>query len=383
MVEVAGNHAPTPEPEPEARLAASSRAPRLRVLDGLRLVAALSVMAYHYTARTSNAWDGDVRAVWPGVGRLTQYGYLGVNLFFLISGFVILMTAWGRTVETFAVSRVTRLFPAYWVGVGLTALLLLVLWPQGKELEAWHAFTNLTMLQSAYEVPHVDGVYWTLWTELRFYLLMGLFVLVGITRRRIVAVCALWPMLGELASRTNQDLVGTLLVHDYAPYFAAGMALYLIYRDGHSWLAWGLVAWNWCLALPLAVTNMSVQNDATDRTGSVPATLALVTLAFVVVALCGSRWTRRVQWRWLSVAGALTYPLYLVHEYWGFWVISLTHEALGKWGAVAVAAAVTLTMAWLIHRLVERPLAPRMKTALTSALASLRARDELERGTAS
>ena len=90
-----------------------------------------------------------------------------------------------------------------------------------------------------------------------------------------------------------------------------------------------------------------------------PATLALVTLAFVVVALCGSRWTRRVQWRWLPVAGALTYPLYLVHEYWGFWLISLTHEALGKWSAVAVAAAVTLTMAWLIHRLVERPLAPR------------------------
>ena len=186
-----------------------------------------------------------------------------------------------------------------------------MLWPQGKPLEVWHAFTNLTMLQSAYDVPHVDGVYWTLWTELRFYLLMGLFVLVGVTRRRIVAVCALWPMLGELASRTNQDLVGTLLVHDYAPYFAAGMALYLIHRDGHSWLAWGLVAWNWCLALPLAVNTMAVQNDATDRTGSVPATLALVTLAFVVVGVCGSRWTGRVQWRWLSVAGALTYPLYL------------------------------------------------------------------------
>ena len=139
MVEVAANHAPSPEPEPPARFPATARAPRLRVLDGLRLVAALSVMAYHYTARTSNAWDGDVRAVWPGVGRLTQYGYLRVNLFFLISGFVILMTAWGRTVETFAVSRVTRLFPAYWVGVALTACCC---WCSGHRASRWRSGTR-------------------------------------------------------------------------------------------------------------------------------------------------------------------------------------------------------------------------------------------------
>ena len=57
--------------------------------------------------------------MWPGVGALTQYGYLGVNMFFVISGFVILMTAWGRTVETFAISRVTRLFPGLLVSVAL------------------------------------------------------------------------------------------------------------------------------------------------------------------------------------------------------------------------------------------------------------------------
>ncbi len=171
------------------------------------------------------------------------------------------MTAWGRTVETFAISRVTRLFPAYWVSVALTAVLLAGDLAAGQADRAWHAFTNLTMLQSAYHVPHVDGVYWTLWTELRFYLLIGIFVLVGITRRRIVAVCALWPMLGRggLADETR-TCSRTLLVHDYAPYFAAGMMLFLIYRDGHSWLSWGLVAWNWCLALPLAVADMSPRN---------------------------------------------------------------------------------------------------------------------------
>ena len=193
-------------------------------------------------------------------GTLTQYGYLGVNMFFIISGFVILMTAWGRTVEAFTISRVTRLFPAYAVSVALTAVLLIVVWPQGKHIEVRHAFTNLTMLQQGYRVPHVDGAYWTLWTELRFYLLIGVFVLIGIDRRRADGgLCPCGRSLARWPPRRSRIWSPTLLVHDYAPYFAAGMMLAWIQRHRHSWLSWGLVArgtgawlcrWRWQTSHP-------------------------------------------------------------------------------------------------------------------------------------
>ena len=341
-------------------------APRLRALDGLRLVAAFAVVVYHFTARKSSAWDRPVSDVWPHFGGFSQYGYLGVNLFFLISGFVILMTAWGRSLDNYAISRITRLFPAYWASVALTTALLF-LWPSGKDVSPWQAIANLTMFQSAYGIDHVDGVYWTLWTELRFYLLMGVFLLVGINRRRLIAVCALWPMLAALAANMDQALIANILVYDYAPYFAAGMGLYLIYKDGHTILSWGLVVLNWCLALTPAAKYSGGLMRLTGRAPSVEITLLVVTLSFVAVAVCGSRWATRIQWKWLSVAGALTYPLYLTHEYWGFWIISSTHQYVGDHLALIIALSGTGMISWLIHRWVERPLGPALRGWLTSA----------------
>jgi peptidoglycan/LPS O-acetylase OafA/YrhL len=342
--------------------------PRLRALDGLRLIAAAAVMIFHFTARASSAWGQPTKTVWPGLGAVTQYGNLGVNLFFIISGFVILMTAWGRGVDTYAVSRITRLFPAYWVSVLLTAGMLLVLW-RGKHVTPWMAITNLTMMQSSFGMPNIDGVYWTLWVELRFYLLMAAFLLIGITRRRLMAVCLVWPMIAAYAHTSNLPLVADLLIWENAPYFCAGMMLYLIKRDGHTFTSWLLVFYSW--AMTVGITARAFRTGVADLTGrerSLTVELAAITLAFVLVAVCSSSAAARIQWRWLTVAGAITYPLYLIHEWWGFYFIHVAHAALGKHLTLLLAVAATVTMAWCIHRLVERPVAPRLKTWLTRDL---------------
>ena len=177
---------------------ATGRDSRLGMLDLLRFGAALAVVAFHFTARDSPAWGGAVPGEVAGVGQWAAYGRLGVPLFFVISGFVILMSSWGRDVPSFVASRVGRLFPAYWVSVAVSAVLVLVLWPENPEFfgtdpSASDAILNLTMMQPAFEAPHMSGVYWTLWYEARFYLLIALLVLVGMTRTRILAFAALWP----------------------------------------------------------------------------------------------------------------------------------------------------------------------------------------------
>src|SRR4051794_500691 len=158
--------------------------PRLAALDALRFVAAAAVVLYHFTGRTSSVWGPEQGERLGGIGRWTGYGSLGPALFFVISGFVILMTAWGRSTAHVVASRVGRLYPAYWVAVLTTGALLLFLWPEGKHVTPHEVLVNLTMMQSAFGVDHVDGVYWTLWTELRFYLLLAVFSLLGITRSR-------------------------------------------------------------------------------------------------------------------------------------------------------------------------------------------------------
>lgn len=127
--------------------------PRLYALDGLRLLAAVGVVLYHFTARWSQVWGEEPGEVFPETGPAVIYGVLGPEQFFVISGFVILMTAWGRDVRHVIASRVARLYPAYWLALLATSVLLLFVWPAGKDISVVEALVNTTMLQEARRRP--------------------------------------------------------------------------------------------------------------------------------------------------------------------------------------------------------------------------------------
>jgi peptidoglycan/LPS O-acetylase OafA/YrhL len=345
------------------------RAPRLAVLDAVRFLAAAGVLLYHYTVRDSQAWGRPVAEVFGDVGAWVVYAALGPELFFVISGFVILMTAWGRTVANVAASRVARLYPAYWVCVLLTGALLLWIWPDGKSVTPAQVAINLTMLQSLVGVGNVDGVYWTLWTELRFYLLVVVLVAVGITRRRVVAFAALWPAAALVADAVGPGWLRTVLVAQYAPLFAAGMLLYVVHREGHTRTLWWLIAANTAAAVWLVVPDQLEQQARNTGQSPSPVVLGMLTVGCVaVVGLVALTRVARVDRWWLTAAGALTYPLYLLHEHWGWWVISHVHPALPPWAAVVVAAAFSLVLAAAVHHGVERRLAPRLRRGVQRGL---------------
>ena len=345
--------------------------PRLLLLDCLRLTAAMGVVLYHYTAFAgSEFWGVPAKEVFPRLSGITAYGALGVQLFFIISGFVILMSAYGRSVGQFAASRISRLFPAYWTAVILAAVLLLVISPGNLNTVSWaDAALNLTMLQQAVNVPSLDGVYWTLWVELLFYVTIALFLWRGMTERKLLAFIFLWPLLGMLSIQADAEMVQALLIPVYSPLFAVGMGIYLIHAYGHNLVRWLAVAVNVLLSChQTSVGFLPAMSHSTGQDLSL-GVMWLAILAFVaVVALITTTPLRHRGWKWMSVAGALTYPLYLVHEMWGWWIIRTVHHALGPWPSVALAAAFAVTLAWLIHRLIERRFASPFKKALSRGL---------------
>lgn len=360
-------------------------APRLRTLDGLRFLAAAGVLLYHFTARWSTAWGSEPVERFPVLGQVTSYFALGPELFFVISGFVILWTAWGRTVPGVVASRFARLMPTYWTALALTSLLLLVLWPGGKDITLAEVAVNATLLQEPLGVRHVDGVYWTLWAEVRFYLVIVLLVALGITRRRVIAFAVVWPAAGVVAELAGVDWLATLLVSRYAPLFAGGMLLYLIHRDGHARLLWLLVGANAALAVVHVVP--AQMRSLTRNTAFEPSPVLLAVLVLgcfgAVAALTLTR-LQRLDWPILTSAGALTYPLYLVHEHWGWWVIASVRDAVPTWAALGLATAVSLALAWLVHHGVEKRVSPAVRRAVEQALtrrparAAARAVAELE-----
>lgn len=351
-----------------ARLPSGVGVPRERfaLLDGLRLTAALAVLAFHFTARQTDAWTTPIAEQAPGVFDLTKYGVFGVDLFFVISGFVILMTAWQRPIQEFVASRISRLYPAYWTCVLLTTLVLLVdgaHWFRGSDV-----LINLSMLQEAFGVQHIDGVYWTLWVEMRFYALMALFILVGITERRLLAFAVCWPIVAAIAEKTHLDFLAYVLVWQHAALFAGGMIIYLIGRNGHSSLRW--LALGFVTLMAFATSTPEAAERILGTTGAgVPsvAAVAAVFLCFAAVAAVTLTPLRRIRWRWLTIAGALTYPLYLVHEQIG-WVVIRHSQQLGWIPAVLLATLTALSLAAAVHFLVERKTGKALRRALSRDL---------------
>ncbi|GAB7182550.1 acyltransferase [Kitasatospora sp. Ki12] len=360
---------------------APAKRPRLYALDGMRLFAALSVMSFHWTAYVGidGIWQGITpKQALPALNRVAAYGWLGVELFFVISGFVICMSCWGKRPGEFFISRVVRLYPGYWAGIALTTTVVLGLkqyarHTAGDGIDASTVLGNLTMLQTPLGMRHIDGVYWTLWVEMRFYLLFAIVVALGLTYRKVVAFCGIWTILAVLAPQAQIPLLTTMAMPNESPFFIAGIGMYLMYRFGQNLLLWGIVGFSWILALTRLTAIKEVYVSVLGHGLSWNVMAAVVTLAFLLVLGAALGAFNRIQWKWLTVAGALTFPLYLIHQEVGWTLIHfLLTQGLGVSAALVVALVSMLITAYLIHRAVERPGSKVLKNALDRSMATLR-----------
>ncbi|MFF3748043.1 acyltransferase family protein [Streptomyces kronopolitis] len=345
---------------------------RLAALDGLRLLAALMVVFYHYVA-LAPPWGHPTDTIFPTAHKAAQYGWLGVEVFFLVSGFVICMSVWDRTVGEFAVSRLSRLFPAYWAGILLTAVVVKT-WPEITSLRGWDTvITNLTMLQGGNNTPNTDPVYWTLFAELKFYLIMVVVMLFGVTYRNCLILCGVWTTAAALAPVLKTPLITAFAMPQYAPFFIAGIAFYLMRRHRPNAILWAIVILQLLLAQRYIdyrlATNLG--KAAVNTLPTWPARL-LIIAAFALLGAVALGVCDRIHWKWLTTAGALTYPLYLIHMSIGMTLIHHYRNTIPAPPLVASVTALMFATAWLIHHLIERPLGKWLRTTLHRGLDDVR-----------
>ncbi|MEY9925989.1 peptidoglycan/LPS O-acetylase OafA/YrhL [Catenulispora sp. GP43] len=374
--------APAPAATP-----AKSRAPRLYALDLLRFIAAASVVGMHWVALGNGVGAyGAQRAEPYGVtyGRqifphsitdALTYGGLGVELFFLISGFVICMSSWGRTVGQFGASRISRLFPAYWFAVlATTAVVLLFprLGVQGNFSLFRTCLANLTMLQHFFGGADADPVYWTLAQELRFYLLFAIVVAFGVTYRRVLYFCWLWLFVAMLTAMSGNGTLDAITQPDYAPYFIGGIAFFLMWKFGPNLLLWGLVG----ITFLVAQAQLQPQPQVAFGWNAPMWPMVLVITAcygsMALIALHKLDWVR---WKGLTVVGALTYPLYLLHQEIGFTAIAYLYPKMSAKIMLPLMFVVLLGICWLVHRFIEKPSQRLIKDGIGKSIEAVRTAD--------
>lgn len=344
-------------------------------IDALRFFAAAYVALYHLAywawayepGMTARASGGDIH--FESLAPIAAYGWIGVQIFFVISGFVIAFSADKARPYDFLVSRVVRLGPGVWICATISLLIALV---------AGHTEESVLLVGWAKSMvfhpaaPWIDTVYWTLWVEISFYAMVLVLLIFGrmdFLRPTMILVglmsttfwVAFWVgMLGTngehvLLMRAFQEArILELLLVQHGCFFAIGVFMWLQWRSpgepGHRLLM--LCFFTGAVLQIAAQAGLNGHRTGIPLSHGVPVTVFL----FVMLAMQGAvrynaailQATRRVP-TLLRTVGLMTFPLYLLHNVAGAaYMAMLVEVGVEQHLALALTLLTFTAAAWLV-----------------------------------
>jgi len=340
-------------------------------VDLLRFACALLVLGHHFgvgfwlsPSPHGEAIMADSPWRFDGSG-LARVGWIGVELFFVISGLVIARSAVGLRWTGFLWKRVLRLAPAAWICATISMAVLMasgrfdtveLLGDWWRSLRFWPIGTQ------------IDGSYWTLGIELSFYLLVAMTAAGGASARRIEAtgialgaasaafwLWFVWTGPSAIPLPGIRTMMLSLLPHGC--FFAIGVMVAALTGQAVTRRRIAVLA----LLVPVALIEIAAHTaERATRTGA-PPSLLLAILIFLggLAALLGAGRLQPLLGQWVAprvarTIGLMTYPLYLLHQDAGAAVMM----ALGRYGlsphlSAAIAAAAMMVVAWIVASALE------------------------------
>ena len=364
------------------------RKPTIVGLDIIRFTAAVMVMLHHLCASTwAEKWSIPAqivngKAAFPELFSATWFGWLGVEIFFVISGLVIVYSAEGASALTFLRSRVLRLYPAAWICASITAITVMALGLESFRgvLRQWVDSVTLIPLP-----PYIDPVYWTLGVEISFYgVIFVLLVFKGfrhLERLALIlgALSSLYWIFGTLFAPgfLQSHLWARIFELSLLPYgcfFSVGVLTYIISRFGLS-LSRVLAMTLFIAAGVIEVSYKTVHSNIAFgiyRSPILPQSIygIAVLLIFLSMRLTFDK-ANRVGYA-IRTMGLATYPLYLIHQIVGAAIMSWVLKHGGsRYGALGAAIAICLAGCVFIVMLLEPPLRNVLRKGFDRTLAKL------------
>lgn len=343
----------------------SSSGKRLLELDAMRGIAALMVVFFHFTVDRPEAQLG------------YKLGITGVDLFFIISGFVIFLTISGtKHWMDFVVSRFSRLYPAYWTAVLLTTLSIgLANYFSGESSGGlvYESLGNLTMFNYYLKIPNLDGSYWTLIIEMQFYILiLVIFRLKQLDKIVLIGAAGLAFVLFNhfVISQVSPYLFkvsrGFYQFINHLPLFFSGVLFYKIKFQQRSPLLLALVVLCYISQLILFYDGGKAMLYIT-RLEYAP----FLTFYYIIFSLYAFNVKLPIVNRATIYLGSISYSLYLVHQHIGAVVIiplMMKYAHLSFWqSALFVALPAVFLLASAITYYVEKPALKYIRTVYSGS----------------
>lgn len=357
-------------------------------LDYVRFAAAALVALFHLGYWVWAPFDSTARQLagdgflFPSLARYVSSGWVGVEIFFVLSGFVISYSANGRSAAAFLKSRALRLIPAAWICATISLVLILLVVPEASAgiASEWLRACLFWPLG-----PWIDGVYWTLAIEISFYSLIFLLLCCDRIRwlfRLAVALTLMstgyWlaSIMGWLPSELQAFGVsrwGELLLIRHGSSFALGVLLW--------WSTTRTITIFTAGAMMLAVLGsvLEIEWSAHERARHIPdaspdpATAIFIWLTAVLGIILSIRYNRDEEGgstsaRLARKVGLATYPLYLLHTTLGAISMRLLFAAgVSPVSCLVISLLIVAIAALLVselERLLRRGIAPSIGVAI-------------------
>jgi len=331
---------------------------RVPVLDLLRLAAVGAVILYHY-GFWGTASHGVQKVALPYLAPVAQYGFLGVPVFFAISGFVIAYSAEGRTPIGFAIARFSRIYPTFVICMTLTFLATLFIGHTWFQVTWGQWLANLFIAAPMLGQPYMDDAYWSLVIEVVFYAWVALLLAWGIFPRRI-------DTLITFANELTLDipLFEKLFMADDSGFFAVGLLIYEHYRGRRDSRLYSLLTLAMGTATFQAVHKLERLGVHTHGSFD-PRVVTVICIVSLGIVFAATR-IKSVPLPdgFVRAIGGITYPLYLLHLQLGYVILLLITPTPDALSTTFVVACMVL-LAWFVWRFLEGPAHYRVKEQLT------------------
>jgi len=359
---------------------------RIEIIDAFRGIAVMGVLIFHYFYRFSppyseiNYYPYQYTPIW-----VTKYGYYGVQFFFVISGFVI-----SRTLEkctsfsVFITKRIIRLLPCLIICSAITFT-----------IEAFSGGLNNPLTRSSYlnflpsltftspdlwnsifstnKISYIDGVYWSLSVEMQFYIIVGLLffwnrtkilfnwvtITSVLTILRVISSPKLHWLFPESLNNKLDSVYSTYMYLNlsYYIYFALGILFYKLYSKTEN-ISHKLIS----MISIVGILELYFLRDNYLRI------LYITIITLFLLLIYREHWLFLLRNRIILWIGAISYPIYLLHEDIG---LIIMNEIANFWNipllvklTPLIAISCIFSISHLMTKYFETPIIKYFKTKI-------------------
>lgn len=329
------------------------REKHIYILDDLRGIAILTVVFYHYffvyfkNIDITNSFIIEYKIF----NNYLNLGAYGVSLFFIVSGFVIPMSLKGKsrntTIYNFFIRRFFRLYPTYWFSIILISSLVF-LYKDSNAYTIKQIIINFTMLQDIFRVQNIDGVFWTLLIELKFYILTGFLFYIGyLNKINIIIIFFIISMVTLILGYYDgsRSFGNTLFSYLMLMYLGTSFYYYYILKINKYTLIYSILL----VLLYFSINHLLQKNNEYGfRIGYSSGTIFAI-FTFIVC------FNYKVKLSILTTFfGNISYSFYLLHQVIGYLIIDKLLYHLSSPISQIIAFSIIVILSFLVNRYIEK-----------------------------